>query len=84
MTHSIHFDATYFRNKQVKNNSLEQFIHSTLHSPFLSSQSLFSSLLLFPAKILATPLFSKPTSIQSFHVDIPSRSFPLCTPVFLS
>ena len=84
MTHSIHFGATDFRNKQVRNNSLEQFIHSTLHSPFLSSPSLFSSLLLFPAKILATPLFSKPTSIQSIHVDIPSRSFPLCTPVFLS
>lgn len=84
MTHSIHFGASHFGNKQVRNNSLEQFIHSTLHSPFLSSQSLFSSLLLFPAKILATPLFSKPTSIQSIHVDIPSRSFPLCTPVFLS
>lgn len=84
MTHSIHFDATYFRNKQVKSNSIKQFIHSILHSPFLSSQSLFSSLLLFPAKILATPLFSKPTSIQSIYVDIPSRCFPLCTPVFLS
>lgn len=84
MTHSIHFDATYFRNKQVKSNSLEQFIHSTLHFPFHSFQSLFSSLLLFPAKILATPHLSKPTSIQSIHVDIPSRCFPLCPPVFLS
>ena len=84
MTHSIHFDATYFRNKQVRNNSLEQFIHSTLHSPFPSSPSLFSSLLLFPAKILASLHISKPTSIQSIHVDIPSRCFPLCPPVFLS